>query len=305
MSEQLQLQPMNSWWKGTSYVSPPKELTIKKALYYDFMMYDRKMKPFYPFLVQRGLTKDIIQQVSALPVIPALVSSSNTTTSIVKNEDLLHEWLIKFLEQEAQEAVVFKDDDDNDNIVTRVYTLENLLKEKGLNNNLFTPKTSEQIDENIGLLVSNITMGPYDCSKDAIMSAIMNGRFDEYLSEQNKQQMMRICGPVPVAAATAATEAAPQNEEKGFFDSLFSRFRFGKQIGGKKSKRSKKYSNKRSKNHSNKRSKKYSKKRSIKRSKSNKKYRGGAPVPYIGSIQGNYTNLDGQQLTSSPTGGIV
>ena len=296
MSEE-ELQPMNSWSKGTSYVSPPKDLTIKKALYYDFMMYDRKRKPFYRFLVQRGLTNNIIQQVPALPVIPALASSSNTTTSIVKNEDLLHGWLIKFLEQEAQEAVVFKDDDDNDNIVTRVYTLENLLKKNGLNNNLFTPETSEQIDENIGLLVSNITVGTYDCSKDAIMSAIMNGRFNNYLSEKNKQQMMQICGPVPVAAAASATEAAPQNEEKGFFGSLFSRFRFGKQNGGKKSKRSKKFSKKRS---TNKRSNK--RKRSKKRSKSNKKYKGGS---YIGGIQGIYTNRHGQQLMSNTVGGIV
>jgi hypothetical protein len=301
MSEE-ELRPMNSWWEGTSYVSPPKDLTIKKALYYDFMMYDRKRKPFYPFLVQRGLTNNIIQQVSALPVIPALASSSNTTTSIVKNEDLLHESLQQFLAQEAQEAVVL------DKIETRVFFLENLFKKNGLNNNLFTPKTSDQIDANIGLLVSNITAGrTYDCSTDAIMSAIMNGRFDEYLSEQNKEQMMRICGPVPVAAAAAAaaaaaTESAPQKEEKGFLKTLFG-------LGGRKMKHSKKRSKKRSKKFSKKRSNK--RRRSIKRSKSNKKYKGGYKVmlnvapQYIGSIEGKYTNLDGQQLTSNPTGGIV
>ena len=56
------------------------------------------------------------------------------------------------------------------------------------------------------------------------------------------------------------------------------------------------------------RSNKRSKKQSNKRSKSNKKYKGGmhpTPVPYIGSIQGKYMNLDGKQLVTNPAGGIA
>ena len=304
MSEQLQLQPMNSWGKSTSsYVPLTKELIMKKALYYDFMLYKRILKPFNSFLVQNGLQNSMYQQVVRPPVIPALASSLMTTTPIVKNEDLLHESLQQFLAQEAQEAVV-------DNIDTRVFNLEQLFKMKGLNNKLFTPKTSDQIDANIGLLVSNITAGiTYDCSTDAIMSAIMNGRFDDYLSEQNKEQMMQICGPVPVAEAEATAEAtsATAEKQKGFsFKSLFG-------LGGRKMKRSKKRYIKRSKKRYIKRSKKRSNRRSIKRSKSNKKYRGGyegmfnvpPPPSYLGSIQGKYMNLDGKQLMTNPTDGIA
>jgi hypothetical protein len=107
----------------------------------------------------------------------------------------------------------------------------------------------------------------------------------------------------PMKPMGSATEAAPQNEEKGFLKTLFG-------LGGRKMKHSKKRSKKRSKKFSKKRSNK--RRRSIKRSKSNKKYKGGgykvmlnvAPQ-YIGSIEGKYTNLDGQQLTSNTVGGIV
>ena len=34
------------------YVAPPKELTMKLALYYDFMLFKRALKPFNNFLVQ-------------------------------------------------------------------------------------------------------------------------------------------------------------------------------------------------------------------------------------------------------------
>ena len=301
MSEQL--QPMNSWGKSTSsYVPLTKELIMRKALYYNFMLYQRILKPFNSFLVKNGLQNRMYQQVTAPPAM-ATMASSGMTMSTVKNEDLLHESLQQFLAQEAQEAVV------DDNIDTRVFNLEQLFETKGLNNKLFTPKTSDQIDANIGLLVSNITGRTYDCSKDVIMSAIMNGRFDDYLSEQNKQQMMQICGPVPVAAeATAAAEAttaAAAEEQKGFFSSLFG-------LGGRKKKRSKKRSIKRSKKRNNRRSKKRSIRRSIKRSKSNKKYRGGykgmfnvSPPSYLGSIEGKYMNLDGKQLMTNPTNGIA
>ena len=113
------------------------------------------------------------------------------------------------------------------------------------------------------------------------MPSIVNDRFAEYLSEQNKEQMMRICGPV--AAAEAAAEALPQ-KEKGFFSSLFN-------LGGRKMKRSNKRSNKR-----------------YRRSKSDKKYKGGgggSPPSYIGSTQGKYMILNGKQLMTNPAGGIA
>jgi len=305
--EEEELQPMKPMGSGyTIDAFPNEELIMRKALYYDFMLYKRILKPFNSFLIKSGLQNSMYQQVPALPVIPALASSSNTTTSTVKNEDLLHESLQQFLAQKAQQAQKAQKAVVLDNIDTRVFILENLFKKNGLNN-LFTPKTSEQINENIGMLVSNIAAGrTYDCSKDDIMSAIRNGRFDEYLSIENKEQMMRICGPVPVAeaaaaAATATSAATAQNEEKGFLKTLFG-------LGRRKMKHSKKRSKKRSKKFSKKRSNK--RRRSIKRSKSNKKYKGGykgmlnvAPQ-YIGSIQGKYMNLDGKQLIINPTGGI-
>lgn len=275
---QEELQPMKPMGSSyTMYVLPNEELTMRKALYYDFMLYQRTLKPFNSFLIKNGLTNSIYQQVARPPVM-ATMASSGTTMWTVKNEEYLHEALEQFLAQNSREVL--------ENIETRVYTLDQLFRMNRLNNDLFTPKTSEQIDANIGMLVSNIAAGrTYNCFTDAIMTAIMNGRFDEYLSEQNKQQMMRICGPV---AAEATTAEQPQKEE-GFFSSLFG-------LGGRKKKRSKKRSIKRSKKRLN--------KRSNKRSKSNKKYKGGSPPSYIGSIQGRYMNLDGKQLMTNPTGGI-
>ena len=285
---QEELQPMKPMGSSyTMYVLPNEELTMRKALYYDFMLYQRTLKPFNSFLIKNGLTNSIYQQVARPPVM-ATMASSGTTMWTVKNEEYLHEALEQFLAQNSREVL--------ENIETRVYTLDQLFRMNRLNNDLFTPKTSEQIDANIGMLVSNIAAGrTYNCFTDAIMTAIMNGRFDEYLSEQNKQQMMRICGPV---AAEATTAEQPQKEE-GFFSSLFG-------LGGRKKKRSKKRSIKRSKKRSIKRSKKRlnKRKRSNKRSKSNKKYKGGSPPSYIGSIQGRYMNLDGKQLMTNPTGGI-
>ena len=292
--EEEELQHMKPVGSGyTMYGLPIEELTIRKALYYDFMLYQRSLKPFNSFLIKNGLQNRMYQQVARPPVI-ATMASSGTTMWAVKNEELLHESLQQFLAQKPGAL---------DNIDTHVYNLENIFKQNGINNNLFTPKTSEQIDANIRMLVSNITAGrTYDCSRDAIMSAIMNGRFDEYLSEQNKEQMMRICGPA--AEATEAAAAAAE-EQKGFsFKSLFG-------LGGRKMKRSKKRYNRRSKKRYIKRSKKRSNRRSIKRSKSNKKYRGGyegmfnVPPSYIGSIEGKYMNLDGKQLMTNPTHGIA
>ena len=167
---------------------------------------------------------------------------------------------------------------------------------------LFLPTTSQQVDANITTLVSNIGSGLYDCSQDAIMGAIKAGKFDNYLSEENREQMMKICRPAEEATAApeGAATAAPE-EKKGFFSFLG--------FGGRKTKRSNKRlkkSNKRLKK-SNKRLKKSNKR--LKKSKLNKKYKGGmsgrAPESYVGAIGGRFTNSNGQQLFRNPVGGIA
>jgi len=145
MSEE-ELRPMRS--TDTMYVSSNKELTMRKALYYDFMLYQRTLKPFNSFLFENGLKNSMYQQVARPPVM-ATMSSSGTTIWTVKNENELHDSLQQFLAQNPGAL---------ENIETRVYTLDQLFKQKGLNN-LFTPETSEQIDANIEMLVSNIAAG--------------------------------------------------------------------------------------------------------------------------------------------------
>ncbi len=73
MSEEEELRPMNSWGKSTSsHVSSNKELTMRKALYYDFMLYQRTLKPFNSFLIKSGLEKqqkDIILFVKKIMIV--------------------------------------------------------------------------------------------------------------------------------------------------------------------------------------------------------------------------------------------
>lgn len=151
----------------------------------------------------------------------------------------------------------------------------------GKSQSIFNPNTSEQIDQGIKALVANLTPGAplYNCSTDAVMSAVMAGRFDEFLSDQNKEDMMRIC-------YSSVDPIIPEIQGEKSAD-----------FGGKK---------KRNKSKSKKGKKSRSKGRSKSRSKSRRRSKkGGAPASYVGSIQGEFINDRGQQLFRNPVGGIA
>ena len=283
-----EMQPISRPNSQSMYVAPAKELTMKLALYYDFMLYKRTLKPFNNFLVeQKGLKNEMYTRMQEAQKVVGSVPM------VIKNEDALHVALQESPTTDTVDPYIFQ--------LTSMF--QKNVKPDSPDYTLFLPTTSEQVDSNINTLVSNIGPEPssYDCSQDTIMTAIQAGTFDEYLSEENKQQMMKICRPAGASegAEGAASEGAASEgaEKKGFFSFLG--------FGGRK--RSKKQSRKRSK--TNKRSKKRSKKRSTKKkSKMIKKYKGGgrgAPVSYVGSIQGKFTNIDGRQLFTNPVGGIA
>ena len=249
---------------------PAKDITMKLALYYDFMLYNRALKPFNNFLVQqKKLTNKMY-------------------TSVVQAQQLVGSLpMVIKLEQELRDALQASPTN-TDTIDSCILKITSEFQKNVKPNSpdfdfaLFLPTTSQQVDANITTLVSNIGSGLYDCSQDAIMAAIKAGKFDNYLSEINRKQMMRICRPAEEAAAAAAPE-----EKKGFFSFLG--------FGGRKTKRS------------NKRLKKSNK--GLKKSKLNKKYKGGmsgrAPESYVGSIGGRFINSNGQQLFRNPVGGIA
>ena len=242
------------------YVAPDKDITMKLALYYDFMLYNRALKPFNKFLVeQKGLKNEMYTRMQEAQ---KLVGS---LPMVIKPEQEL---------RDALQASPTNTDTIDSCIFKITSGFQKNVKPDSPDFELFLPTTSQQVDANITTLVSNIGSGLYDCSQDAIMAAIKSGKFDDYLSEENREQMMRICRP----AGEAAGEAA--GEKKGFFSFLG--------FGGRKTKRS----NKR-----------------LKKSKLNKKYKGGmpgrAPAPYVGAIQGRFINSNGQQLFRNPVGGIA
>ena len=283
-----EMQPISRPNSQSMYVSPAKELTMKLALYYDFMLYKRTLKPFNNFLVeQKGLKNEMYTRMQEAQ---KLVGS---LPMVIKPEQEL---------RDALQASPTNTDTIDSCIFKITSEFRKTVKPNSPDFALFLPTTSQQVDANITTLVSNIGSGLYDCSQDAIMAAIKAGKFDNYLSEENKEQMMRICRPAGEAAAgeAAAGEEAPE-EKKGFFSFLG--------LGGRKTKRSNKRlkkSNKRLKK-SNKRSKKSNKR--LKKSKLNKKYKGGmpgrAPAPYVGAIGGRFINSNGQQLFRNPVGGIA
>jgi hypothetical protein len=256
---------------------PAKDITMKLALYYDFMLYNRALKPFNNFLVQqKKLTNKMY-------------------TSVLQAQQLVGSLpMVIKPEQELRDALQASptNTDTIDSCIFKITSgFQKNVKPDSPDFELFLPTTSQQVDANITTLVSNIGSGLYDCSQDAIMAAIKAGKFDEYLSKINREQMMSICRPAAAAAA------APE-EKKGFFSFLG--------FGGRKTKRS----NKRLKK-SNKRLKKSNKRsnKGLKKSKLNKKYKGGmsgrAPESYVGSIGGRFINSNGQQLFRNPVGGIA
>jgi len=233
---------------------------MKKALYYDFMLFRRNQKPFNTFLKRIGLTNPMYTPKKSV------VSLYSDVRGINRYDEGLHIDLSS---------------------PSRFYPIDNVnlafisekFKNPELDQSIFNPETSEQIDQGIKTLVDNFQPGAplYDCSMDAVMNAIMVGKFDEVLSDENKEDMMRIC-----AAAPAAAPAAPAPTG----------------LGGKNKRRSKSKSKL-------KKTKKLgiSRSRSRSRSRSKRSKKGGAS--YVGSIQGGFINHKGQQLFRNPTGGIA
>jgi hypothetical protein len=239
-----------------------QKFLMKKALYYDFMLFHRNNKPFNAFLKRIGLTNPMYTPPQSV------VARYSDARGINRYDEGLH---IGLSSPTSFNPI------DNINLAF----ISERFEYSELNKTIFSPKTSEQIDQGIKTLVDNFQPGAplYDCSTDAVMRAIIAGKFDEFLSDQNKEDMMRIC-------------AAPTG------------------LGGKNKRRSKnksklKKTKKLSRSRSRSRSKSRSKSRSRSRSKNtSRSKRGGAPS-YVGSIQGRFINHKGQQLFINPTGGIA
>ena len=255
-------------------------LLMKKALYYDFMLFRRNQKPFNAFLLKKGLRNTMY---SPPKNVNGSVDPYSSMRGIIRYDDGLH--------TDLSPPNRFNPTDN----VNLVSILERFTNPAELDQSVFNPNTSEQIDQGIKTLVANLTPGApfYDCSTDTVMRAIMAGRFDEFLSDENKEDMMKIC------YSGVDTVPGIQGEEIKFPQRMRAITEAG--FGGK---------NKRSKSKSkskktNKRSKRKSK--SKKTNKRSKSIKGGGRVPasYVGSIQGNFINRNGQQLFRNPVGGIA
>ena len=193
-----EMQPISMPNPQSMYVPPAKELAMKLALYYDFMLFKRALKPFNNFLVQtKGLTNEMYTRMQEAQKVVG------SKPMVIKNEDALHVAL-----QESPPTT--------DTVDPYIFQLTSMfqtnVKPGSPGYALFLPTTSEQVDANINTLVSNIGPEPssYDCSQDAIMTAIQAGTFNEYLSEENKQQMMKICRPAGEGAGAAGEGAAAE-----------------------------------------------------------------------------------------------
>lgn len=252
--------------------TPEETFLMKKALYYDFMLYRRHLKPFNLFLLKNGLRSTMYS------------SPSTSTRGTSRFDDGLHYDLLS--------ASPFNP---NGNI-NLIFISDSFSK---LDQDIFNPQTSEQIDQSIKTLVDKFTPGAplYECHRDEIMKAIQNGRFDNFLSDENKEDMMRIC----YAGVQPNMEGEGEDEIR-----LPPKMRPARpaSVGGRRKSKSKNKSKKikkRNKSKSKIKSKKI-KKRSKSKSKSKK---GGAPASYVGSIQGEFINHNGQQLFRNPVGGIA
>jgi hypothetical protein len=269
-----------------------EKMLMKKALYYDFMLFNRNQKPFNAFLVKRGLKNTIYTPQKN-------VSGSTDPHSSMRGINRYDVGLHMDLSSPNHFNPI-----DNENLAFILESFKN--HQFGQSQIIFDPSTSEQIDQGIKAIVANLTPGAplYNCSTDAVMSAIMAGRFDEFLSDQNKEDMMRICysGADPVIEGEEEEIELPQRMRPTA--TATGTGASAADFGGKK-KRNKSKSKKRSnKSKSKKRSKSRSKKRSKKRSNGRSK-KGGAPASYVGSIQGEFINDRGQQLFRNPVGGIA
>lgn len=237
-----------------------QKFLMKKALYYDFMLFNRNQKPFNAFLIKKGLRNSMYTS----------NASGNSIMSNINRYDVgLHGDLTTFPNN--------FNFNENINLAFLSETFKNPILAE--NKSIFNPETSEEIDQAIKTLVHADNLTPnaplYECYEDQVMKAIEKGRFDQFLSSENKEDMKKIC--------TAKSES-----ESGF---------------GGKNRRIKK-----SKSKSKKTKQRSSKSRSRSRSKSKSRSRskvGGAPPSYVGSIQGKFINDRGQQLFRNPVGGIA
>ena len=275
-----------------SFTIDNEKMLMKKALYYDFMLFNRNQKPFNAFLVKRGLKNTIYTPQKN-------VSGSTDPHSSMRGINRYDVGLHMDLSSPNHFNPT-----DNANLAFILESFQNY--QFGQSQSIFDPSTSEQIDQGIKAIVANLTPGAplYNCSTDAVMSAIMAGRFDEFLSDQNKEDMMRICysGADPVIEGEEEEIELPQRMRPIATATASSADFGGKKKRNKSKSKSKK--TKRGKSKSNRRSKRRSNRRSKRRSNRRSK-KGGAPASYVGSIQGEFINNRGQQLFRNPVGGIA
>ena len=264
-----------------------QKLLMKKALYYDFMLFSRNQKPFNAFLLKSGLRNTMYSP-------PKNVNGSADPYSNMRG-------ILRYdvgLHADLSPPNRFNPTDN----INLEFILERFKSPSELDQSVFNPNTSEQIDQGIKTLVANLTPGAplYNCSTDTVMRAIMAGRFDEFLSDENKEDMMKIC-------YSGADTVIPgiQGEEIQLPQRMRMRAITEAGFGGKnkrsKSKSKSKKTNKRGK------SKSKSKKTNKRRKRKNRSIKGGGRVPasYVGSIQGEFINDRGQQLFRNPVGGIA
>ena len=247
-----------------------QKLLMKKALYYDFMLFSRNQKPFNAFLLKNGLRNTMY---SPGKNVNGSADPHSNMRGILRYDVGLH--------ADLSPPNRFNPTDN----INLEFILERFQTPDELDQSVFNPNTSEQIDQGIKTLVANLTPGAplYNCSTDTVMRAMMAGRFDEFLSDENKEDMMQICysGADTVIPGIQGEEIELPQRMRAITEARF---------GGK-----------------NKRSKSKSKsKKTNKRSKSkNRSKKGGAPTSYVGSIQGEFINHKGQQLFRNPVGGIA
>ncbi len=260
-----------------------QKLLMKKALYYDFMLFSRNQKPFNAFLLKNGLRNTMY---SPGKNVNGSADPHSNMRGILRYDVGLH--------ADLSPPNRFNPTDN----INLEFILERFQTPDELDQSVFNPNTSEQIDQGIKTLVANLTPGAplYNCSTDTVMRAMMAGRFDEFLSDENKEDMMQICysGADTVIPGIQGEEIELPQRMRAITEA-----RFGGKNKRSKSKSKSKKTNKRSKSKSK-------SKKTNKRSKSkNRSKKGGAPTSYVGSIQGEFINHKGQQLFRNPVGGIA
>jgi hypothetical protein len=266
-----------------------QKLLMKKALYYDFMLFNRHNKPFNRYLIKSGLINPMYTP--PRNVARSVESDFNpyfdpytSMIGINRYDKGLHDELSdlnRFIPDESVNLVRILEGLNNDVLVDKRV--------------VFNPDTSEQIDQGIKALVANFNPGAplYNCSTDAVMSAIMAGQFDQFLSDENKEDMKKIC--YSGANLVIPGPGIQGEEEKEVKLPQRMKPKFG---GKKKCSKSRRKSGRKSGSKSRRKSGRKSGSKSLKGG-------GRVPAPYVGSIQGGFINRGGKQLFINPTGGIA